>query len=406
MVGSTDFFEINLHDGDGNVLLGIDDGNTGQKIVFDIVNTSGKPIYFNKVENFSKLNENDLPNQSHFYFIFRPQTLFSSTISNIQLSEQEKQEGWILRSILRDEVQIKENNYDIFYIANTQGFLLKENSKLSLILNNISASPQGGARGTRVEIKYKNFISANLDKNNNLLVDSNQVILSGNCLKNLNILNQRGKKQVPFYVGFIGSSTILNDGSENTLTLSIQLLPLLETKLAITSLDKDSSDLPIININSQLENIDSNKLTVSQLNILQSYLFEKVLSFIKQQQFLNISGQLPRIPIVGQIPNVSNLVNGILNTLANTSVDSSKKYSDLKAFLTTPSVSALLTPELKQIFTNNLLDFIKTPLKIVPKNELIPLLSLLRDLGLSPQNLGSTQLNELKINQSNAEKNH
>ncbi|MEB3151555.1 MAG: hypothetical protein VKL60_21385, partial [Sphaerospermopsis sp.] len=257
-------------------------------------------------------------------------------------------------------------------------------------LQNISAAPDGGARGTRVEIKYDNLKTGDAP-------------LTGNRLKNLNILNQRGKKQVPLYVGFIGSNTILNDGSENTLTLSIQLLPLLETKLAITSFDKNSSDLPTIDIDSQLENIDSNKLTVSQLNILQSYLFKEILSFIKQQQLLKIPDQFPRIPMVGQIPNipnipnVSNLVNGILNTLANTSVDSSKKYSDLKAFLTTPSVSALLTPELKQIFTNNLLDFIKTPLKIVPKNELIPLLSLLRDLGLSPQDLSSTKLNELKI---------
>ena len=49
--------------------------------------------------------------------------------------------------------------------------------------------------------------------------------ISGNRLQYLNIVNQRGKKQIPLYVGFLGSNTILNDGTENELTLTIQSLP-------------------------------------------------------------------------------------------------------------------------------------------------------------------------------------
>ena len=236
MVGSTNFFEINLHDGDGNVLLGIDDGNTGQKLVFDIVNTSDKTIYFNKVEGFVNLDEINIPKNFHFSLLFRPKTLLSSSINKITLGDQEIKDGWVLRFIKREEKA--SDKYDIFYIANSQGHSLLPEDRITFTLNNISAAPDGGARGTRVEIKYNNFIFSipNVDQNQNK-DNKNEAqtlnILSGNCLKNLNILNKRGKKQIPLYVDFIGSNTILNDGSENNLTLSIQLLPRLDAPLEV-----------------------------------------------------------------------------------------------------------------------------------------------------------------------------
>ncbi|MFM7437994.1 MAG: hypothetical protein ACKO2V_05235, partial [Snowella sp.] len=255
MVGSTDFFEINLHDGDGNVLLGIDEGNTGQKLVFDIVNTSGKTIYFNKVEGFVNLDEINIPQNSHFSLLFRPKTLLSSSINKITLGDQEIKDGWVLRFIKIKREEKASDKYDIFYIANSQGHSLLPGNRITLTLNNISAAPDGGARGTRVEIKYNNFIfsTANIDQNkDNKNADQILNILSGNCLKNLNILNQRGKKQVPLYVGFIGSNTILNDGSENTLTLSIQVLPQMGAELNFVSISEDDFKNISVNLKSQI----------------------------------------------------------------------------------------------------------------------------------------------------------
>lgn len=181
MVGSTDFFEINLHDGDGNVLLGIDDGNTGQKLVFDIVNTSGKDITLNSLTSENK-------GKYHFCFAFRPGTLLSSCLDKITLLESSN--SWSLK---RDG--------DNFYLIGNRQEAWKDKEKLTFTLQNISAAPDGGARGTRVEIKYDNLKTGDAP-------------LTGNRLKNLNILNQRGKKQVPLYVGFIGSNTILNDTAD------------------------------------------------------------------------------------------------------------------------------------------------------------------------------------------------
>jgi hypothetical protein len=401
MVGSTDFFEINLHDGDGNVLLGIDDGNTGQKLVFEIVNTSGKDITLNALD-LAKAENN---NKYHFSFAFRLGTISSNTFNTITpkvfINSSEPNHASFGNG---DQWEFKrDDKTQSFYLVSKIEKVFPVNKTITFVLEKISASPDGGARGTRVEIKYDNL-------------KLGDTVLTGNRLKNLNILNQRGKKQVPLYVGFIGSNMILNDGSENTLTLSIQLLPLLETALGIKSLDKNSSDLPEIDINSEIKkiSIDSNKFTALQSNILQSYLFPEILSFIEPLSKV-------QVPVLGQIsdifniniPNMPNLGNDVLNlasdlsqTLKAASTDSSQKYGKLKAFLTNSSVKVLLTTQLKQTFTNNLLDklannlldkLINPSLKVVPKNEIIPLLSILQDLGLFFQDLSDTKLNEFKI---------
>lgn len=388
MVGSTDFFEINLHDGDGNVLLGIDDGNTGQKLVFDIVNTSDKTIYFNKVEGFVNLDEINIPKNFHFSLLFRPKTLLSSLINKITLGDQEIKDGWVLRFIKREEKA--SDKYDIFYIANSQGHLLLPGDRITFTLNNISAAPDGGARGTRVEIKYNNFIFSipNVDQNKDNKNEAQTLnILSGNCLKNLNILNQRGKKQVPLYVGFIGSNTILNDGSENTLTLSIQLLPRLESSLAAKSLVVgNSSDSSKININS-IKTLDINlkELTITQTKLLQS------INFIKIGEKLSL--------FFNNQPLIKPLLEKLRLTFSDKSKNYSSNYENLKQFLVNPIIKPLFSP-INQSFVDQIIDdflrnFNQESLKGVSQDELIALLSLLKDLGLPYQNL--TKLQGLNI---------
>jgi hypothetical protein len=388
MVGSTNFFEINLHDGDGNVLLETGESDTGKKLVFDIVNTSGKDITLNALDSAKPENKD----RYHFCFSFRHGTLspnaFNTIILKISLNSSESKDESFGNG---DEWEFKrDEKTQSFYLSSKIEKVFPANKTITFVLEKIkiTASPDGGARGTRVEIKYDN-----LKLGDNILTD--------NRLKNWKIPDQMWKKQVPLYVGFIGSSTILNDGSENTLTLSIQLLPLLETALGIKSLDNSSSDLPTIDISSNLESIDSKTLTVSQSNMLRLHLFPAISSFIEQ---------LRQTPVLGQVLNKP--AEELLETLNSSSADSSQKYEKLKAFLTSLPIRELLTAQLKlkQTFTNNLLDklannfidkLINPSLKVVPKDELIPelipLLSILKDLGLSPQDLSDTKLKELKI---------
>jgi cytoskeletal protein CcmA (bactofilin family) len=115
------------------------------------------------------------------------------------------------------------------YKQNDQLIKLEKGEKLLFTLENISAEPAGGSRGTRVELKYQN---GNLTYGYG--TDKNFII--GNQLQYLNIVNQRGSKNLPMYVGFIGataedkasvvgSNRVLNDGeTANTLILTFRYL--------------------------------------------------------------------------------------------------------------------------------------------------------------------------------------
>jgi hypothetical protein len=393
MVGSTDFFEINLHDGDGNVLLGIDDGNTGQKLVFDIVNTSDKTIYFNKVEGFVNLDEINIPKNFHFSLLFRPKTLLSSSIDKITLGDQEIKDGWVLRFIKREEKA--SDKYDIFYIANTQGHSLLSGDRITFSLNNISAAPDGGARGTRVEIKYDNFIFSppNVDQNkDNKNEDKRPNIFSGNCLKNLNILNQRGKKQVPLYVGFIGSNTILNDGSENTLTLSIQLLPRLDKPLLFQNIS--NSDLSTISVT---EKVDPNRLTTKQEEIFKKVIIEGINTFLKSNSFIGVKNNpisaIPNLLKTGAnilpINNLDDLAKSLTSTLLT--APNSNNYAAVKTFLSNPALSSL-QKSILDTFLQKFIDQFIGEFTIVSRDDLETFLSLLRDIGLNTKNLQFSEL--------------
>ena len=189
-----DLLQIFLQDEDGQNILGIDDGALRQSLRIEIVNTAGRDLVFQPIKK-GALNGTTY----HFAVSFRPGTLVD--ISSIDLGE--TAEGWAMEP--------KDNT---LYFGTANETVIAQGERITLTLENISAAPEGGSRGTRVEIKYGQI----------LYQGSNETI-SGTRLQYLNIVNQRGKKQIPLYVGFLGSNTILNDGTENELTLTIQSLP-------------------------------------------------------------------------------------------------------------------------------------------------------------------------------------
>lgn len=80
----------------------------------------------------------------------------------------------------------------------------------------LGAAAGGGARGTRVHLKYDRLsYSAPVGR------DATQVP-SGTRSQFLNIINKQGKATIPLHMSFVGSNTILNDGvTNNKLTLRI-----------------------------------------------------------------------------------------------------------------------------------------------------------------------------------------
>ena len=200
-------FQIFLQDEDGQNILSIDDGSLRQSLTIEIVNTSGQKIEFQSVGDRLSLNNH------HFCISFRPGTLLPSQDEDKTITLKEMEEGWQM-----------EQQDDTFYVSSTSSEprVIGSGERITLTLENIGAAPAGGSRGTRVEIKYRN-----------LQYQGPNETISGHRLQYLNIVNQRGKKQIPLYAGFLGSNTILNNGDENELTLTIQTLSNLNAPLKI-----------------------------------------------------------------------------------------------------------------------------------------------------------------------------
>lgn len=105
---------------------------------------------------------------------------------------------------------LDENNQtewlSLLWIAANKTFSLRQKeAKNFQIPFALSADPGGGSRGTRVYLKYANLS-----------------IPAGERSHYLNIINRSGKEYIPLHIGFVGSNTILNDGTtSNELTLRI-----------------------------------------------------------------------------------------------------------------------------------------------------------------------------------------
>lgn len=207
-----DLLQIFLQDEDGQNILGIDDGALRQSLRIEIVNTSGRDL------ELQPIAKNALNGKTyHFAVSFRPGTVVD--ISSVTLSE--IADGWNMTS-----------RGNTLYFGMAEKTVIPQAERMTLTLENISAAPEGGSRGTRVEIKY-----------DQLLYQGSNETISGSRLQYLNIVNQRGKKQIPLYVGLLGSNTILNDGQENELTLTIQSLPSMSVPFISASIEEVTENL-------------------------------------------------------------------------------------------------------------------------------------------------------------------
>jgi hypothetical protein len=214
-------FNVYLHDGEGQTILGIGDGTVGQKLCLELVNQEA--IAIEPLTN----------SQYHFELAFRPGTIFQKNISKISLSDSPSSD-WKMTQ--KD---------DSFYFTYTGSKIeLKQNDKLKFTLENIGAEPAGGSRGTNVELKYDNLIYAD-----------NRI--SGNQLKYLNIVNQRGSKKLPLYVGFIGSTEV-NNISNITTAQDISVN---------TDLDKQNDTFGSITYTKTIETPNLSKSQTSQVSI-------------------------------------------------------------------------------------------------------------------------------------------
>jgi len=225
-------FQVYLHDGEGQTILGIGDGTSGQKLCLELINNSDDTIVFDQV---------DLQ-KPHFELAFRPGTLFEKNIEKItssatifkQSSDPNNKDSLDPQKIDCQKLsnnQPSDNSFSFSYQNNSFFFFcnykqnnqlikLAKGEKLLFTLENISAEPAGGSRGTRVELKYQNLTYGTT---NNFII--------GNQLQYLNIVNQRGSKNLPLYVGFVGSTEVAKDKSITTSQNSTIAIEIIDNKI-------------------------------------------------------------------------------------------------------------------------------------------------------------------------------
>lgn len=196
--------------------------------------------------SFQKNLGNRIPSREnhHFELRFRPGTLDAEHISWLTIGTG----GWRLAVEERTEKgdQIHDGSVSVYLLfVGEEELVLPAGRTMVLILHHVKAGLAGGSRGSRIELRYH--------------TDGQQLLSnpadSIRCYRQerLQIVNNRGKKDLPMMAAFEGSSTVLNDGStSNHLILQISNF-LQNDTIALSALDSESPTKFILSFDTSSE---------------------------------------------------------------------------------------------------------------------------------------------------------
>lgn len=195
-------FSFNLLNKDGDSVIGIFDDKKGQTATLQIINTSRRDLRLKTLNaaNASATNH-------HFELKFRPGTL--NTTAPITIDPGAGQ--WRISAPTPTEEGVS------LYLLSTKPGVIDSGQVTSLTLQNLNAERTGGARGTRVELKWKAGCLEYLTNERQPEED----LVGGHRVKYVDIVNAQGQQYIPLHVGFFGTNQVLNDGSANTLKLRL-----------------------------------------------------------------------------------------------------------------------------------------------------------------------------------------
>ncbi|HEX3557449.1 MAG TPA: LamG domain-containing protein [Thermoanaerobaculia bacterium] len=192
----TNPLDFNLHNDAGETVLYIDsrDSNTlvgNRTMSLEITNTSGRRIDIQST-SVAVSTEN-----YHFALRFRPGTVSIGS---------DFPEGW------SGKTDTPGDGTAVLYLLRSQSLSLQPSSATEIPLPSLTAIGLGGARGTRVEVRYQG-----------LAYPDDSTPLQGRRILHLSVLNHSGLQVIPLRLSFVGGiNQIKNDGTtKNQLTLSI-----------------------------------------------------------------------------------------------------------------------------------------------------------------------------------------
>jgi len=220
--------DLGLYNDDQQEVLYITDDPAGHNLHLDISNASGQAITLSAPGNTTAGATN-----YHFALRFRPGTLssvfqsyLSYAVSTLQGNKPDALSGTLqtfaTETTTALQAALQQQGWTIgygqepggmlaLYFLSSQAQTLAPGAKVSVIFPHASAEGTGGARSTRVELNYRQ-----------VSLDNNTTFISGHRQNQLTIVNQRGQKNIPLHMSFLGANAILNDGkAQNILTLRI-----------------------------------------------------------------------------------------------------------------------------------------------------------------------------------------
>jgi hypothetical protein len=188
---------------DGQSVIGIFDGNKGQTSTLEIINSSRRDLKLKKLEGAEATAANH-----HFELKFRPGTL--SLSSEAPITVDAGTAGWRISKPTETDGGVS------LYLLSTNPVALGSGNRTAVKLNRLNADGSGGSRGTRVELKWG---EGRLE----YVADGTQPepLVAGHRVQHVTIVNERGDEKIPLHVSFVGTNQVVNDSSENTLTLRL-----------------------------------------------------------------------------------------------------------------------------------------------------------------------------------------
>ncbi|HKQ76652.1 MAG TPA: LamG domain-containing protein [Blastocatellia bacterium] len=208
--------DFSLYDDDEQAVLYISDDLDGRNLNLELRNTSTQAIQLSNGQNTaSEANH-------HFALRFRPGTLSDGAIKLLTNPQErakilKQADQWDLYFPSKPPAANETASLYLLYKGASKSF--QPNERRALTLQQMSAAPGSGARGTQVELIPRQLTAAGGDA----------TPITGSRTQYVHITNHQGKKNIPLHVGFMGSNTVLNNGKA-------QEKPL---RLRITNVSKD-----------------------------------------------------------------------------------------------------------------------------------------------------------------------
>ncbi|RMD98225.1 MAG: hypothetical protein D6816_16505 [Bacteroidetes bacterium] len=184
-----------IRDDDHKPILYVEAANKGEPLEVSITNPHDKPVTFKQI---TAPTEQDF----HVQLRFRRNVIAPNVFKRLQAAPNKELNGW--QYAIGTSPDGREDY--ISFVKKEGAFTLNRGELTAIQIPDFSAAAQGGARNTRIEVRFRTDIQD-----------------PGSVIRHMEVQSHLGLKTIPLVAMIKGSNTILNDGkAQNELTIEIR----------------------------------------------------------------------------------------------------------------------------------------------------------------------------------------